>query len=376
MNLKEKNFIESYKFSTFSKFLTRLGWINDYKYNDIFSIWHRPEDNKSSFELIVPENNNIKQFYSTIEEILNVLSEYYKKSISLIIDEFNNSIHDKIKYSIKSDMTRNGLIPLDEGIRLLDNTKEMLASSLMAVSRKKKNYIGQRYDEVNEILNNIELGQTEEGSFIINIFIPKDYYEKSASMLQFDELTYTRKALDILETVSRELLVKIEEYKNNENIKIFDDIVEKGASSNFCHSISEISSNGKNDVLISIEYNNGLDKETEIKEIIINRDNIPIINKVVEYYRSELIEDDFSITGYVIMLRKEEAAIEGVISLSTWIEGKHRMVRMELNANDYLIAVNAHRNNQQIICKGTLSIQDRIARLYNVTSVLISDEDV
>ena len=308
MNLKTRNFIENFSFSKFSSFLSNHGWINDGKYNKIFTIWHRPEEQNAYYEIIVPENNDIRNYYYTIGEILNVLSDYYKKNTSLIIDDFNNTIHDKVKYSVKSNMTKNGLIPLNEGIRLLDNAKEMLASTLMAVNKKKKNYIGQRYESVNDVLNAVELGQTEEGSFIINIFIPKDYYEDKTIPL-FEETTYTRKALDIMESATKELLLKIDEYKSSEDIKIFDELVEKGVSSNFCHSISEISSNGKNDISINIEYNNGIDEEIEIREITINKEHIPIINKVVEYFRSDIIEEDYSLTGSVIMLRKEENAI-------------------------------------------------------------------
>jgi hypothetical protein len=376
MNLKTKNFIDNFNFSMFSNFLQAHKWINDGKYNEIFTIWHRPEEQNVDFELIVPEDNNIKYFYTTIEEILNGLSDFYEKTHSQIIDDFNNSIHDKVKYSIKSQMTKNGLIPLNEGIRLLDSTKEMLASTFSAVNKKKKNYIGQRYESVNNILEAVELGQTEEGSFVINIFIPKDYYEdKNIPLPLFEEPSYTRKALDIMESATKELLLKIEEYQSYKNIEIFNEIVEKGVSSNFCHAISEISSNGKNDILINIEYNEGIDKKTETREISISKESIPIINKVVEYFRSDMIEENQTLIGYVTILHKEEDAVEGEISLATFIEGKQRKARMKLNSGHYIIAVNAHRDEKRIVCKGTLSVQDRIARLLDVTEVLISDDE-
>jgi len=349
MNLKTKYFINNFSFRTFSRFLIKYGWINDGKYNEIFTIWHRPEEQNVNYELIVPEENDIKYFSLTIEELLSVLSDFYGKTNSQIIDDFNNLIQDKVKYSIKSDTTKNGLILLNDGIRLLDHTKEMLASTLMAVNKKKKNYIGQRFESVNDILENIELGQTEEGSFVINIYIPRDYYEnKNPSLPFFDEPTYTRKALDIMENATRELLSKIEEYQESENIQIFDELVEKGVSSNFCNAISEISSNGKHDIFINIEYNNGIDRMTEIKEISINREFIPIINKIVEYFRSDIMEEDYYLTGYVTMLHQEEDAVEGEITLATWIESTRRKVRMKLNVSDYIVAVNAHRDRQQI----------------------------
>lgn len=373
---KIKSFSDNFIFSSFAKFLLKYGWINDGNYNKIFSVWHRPEEQNEHIEIIVPEKNDIKYFFQTIENILDILSNFYLKTKSQIIDDYNNSIHDKVKYCIKSESTKNGLIPLNDGIRLLDNAKEMLASTFMATKKKKKNYIGQRYESVNEILEVIELGQTEEGSFVINIFIPKDYYENKEFTLAFDdESTITRKALEIMENATKELIKKVGEYQKTENIEIFNEIIEKGVSSNFCHAISEISSNGKNDVLMNIEYYNGIDKEIEIKEVVINKEYIPIINKVVEYFRSDMIEEDHLLVGYVTMLQKEENAIDGEISIATLIEGKRRKVRMELNTIYYTVAVDAHKNGKQVACRGTLSIKDRTARLLNVSSVLLSEEE-
>ena len=231
MTLKEKYFSDNFYFKSFTKFLNIHGWINDGKYNKIFTVWHRPEEQNEYFEIIVPEKNDIKFFYQTMEEMLNVLSNFYKKSKLQIIDDYNNTIHDKVKYCIKSESTKNGLIPLNDGIRLLDSAKEMLASSFMATIKKKKNYIGPRYESVNEILEVIELGQTEEGSFVINIFIPKDYYENKEPTLPFDdEPTITRRALDTMENATKELIKKVKEYQETENIEIFNEIIEKGVS--------------------------------------------------------------------------------------------------------------------------------------------------
>jgi hypothetical protein len=372
MNLKTQHFIENFNFPLFSSFLTKYGWVNDDKYNEIYTTWHRPGDYQSEYELIVPERNNIKYFMNTMENILNELSDYYGKTFSQIIDDFNNSIRDKVKFSVKSEMTKDGLIPITEGIRLLDNTKEMLVSSFLAVKNKKKNYIGHRPDSVNEVLKNIELGQTEEGSFIINIFIPRDYYEGDESTL-FQEESFTRKALIILEDASTELLTKAEQYTQSNDITIFDESILKGVSSNLCYAISEISSNGQSDVLIDIEYNNGIDKEIEIRKIAIKRDVIQIINKVAEYFRRDLVEDDFSVYGYVTKLHQEIDEVEGEITLTAIIEGKLRKVKIVLNPEQYLIAQTAHRGKQMIVCKGRLLIQERSTMLLNVSSVLLSE---
>jgi hypothetical protein len=374
MSLKIDNFVDNFNFTLFSKFLTKHGWKNDGRYNQIITVWHRTEEDKLDYELVVPEENKLKSFYITVKQIIDNLSDFYKKTPDHIIDDYNNSIHDKVKYSIKSDKTRNGLIPLNDGIKLLDETRDFFISSFLAVKEKKKNYLGQRPSVINEILNAIELGQTEEGSFIINLFIPRDYYEKGEQEL-FDNISFTRKALDTMETATNELLKKVEEYQLSEDITIFDECVGKGVSSNFCHAISEMSLNGESDVMINIEYYNSIEKEIDAREIFIDKGIIPIVDKVVEYYHSDFMEENYSITGYVTILHQEEDAIEGEITLATWVEGKRRKVRMKLNPNLYIIAVNAHRDRNRVVCQGTLYVKDNVLRLLDVKSVLLSEDD-
>jgi hypothetical protein len=373
MSLKIDNFISSFEFTTFSNYLIGHQWLNEDKYNELFTIWHRPENNDFKYELIVPENNNIRYFRETIEKILFVLADYYNKTTTQVVDDFNQLFQDKVKYSLKSEMTKNGLIPLGDGIRLLDNTKEMLAASFLSANKKKKNFLGPRPDAINNVLQSVELGQTEEGSFIINIYIPRDYFMGDESTL-FEEPSFTRKALKLMESAVNSLIGKIDEYRETSNIEIFNTCIEQGVSSNFCHAISEISLNGKNDVFIDIEYFNGIDKDIEVKNIVIDKNIIPIIDKIEQYLHSDLIEEEYEIKGFVTMLRKEPDAVEGEITIAAWIEEKLRRARMHLNPAQYPIAVQAHRDNIMLVCRGTLSIQDRVTRLLNVTSVTLEVE--
>jgi hypothetical protein len=373
MSVKVNNFITSFDFPTFARFLKRLKWSNDGKYNDCFTIWHQQENIQSEYEIILPENNNIKLFSETIKKALDILSDCYNKTYSQIIDDFNNTIEDKVKYSLKSEMTKNGLIPLNQGIQLLDNAKEMIMSSFLATNKKKKNYLGTHPESVKEVMDAIELGQTEEGSFVINIYIPQNYFINDEATL-FEEPSFSRKALALMEDAVNELLSKIDEYLQNDDITIFDVCVDKGVSSNFCNAISGISANGKNDIKVEIEYNNGIDKNVEIKTMLINKELIPIINKVAVYFNSDLMKENYQIKGFVTILHKETNDFYGEVTLAAWVEDKFRKVRMQLRPEHYLIAIQAHREKNMLVCKGTLSIQDRHARLLDITDVLLEAE--
>ena len=312
-----------------------------------------------------------------LDTIIKTLMSFYNKREYQILDDFENSVKDQVKFRIKSEMTEDGYIPLIEGVQLLENTKEMLIASFLSVNNKKKNYIGSHPETVDEAIKNIKMGQTEEGSFIINIYLPNDYYENGQpSLLEEESDSFTRKALTIMEQASSELITKAETFEEyNNDLSVFDDSYLLGVSSNFCSAISEISSNGKNDVEIEIILNNKINDVEDVRRIEIKKEIIPIIDTVKEYYKKDLTTENCVLIGYVTKLHQEVDESKGDITLTCLIEEKVKKVKIELNETFYTIAQEAHRNKSYLRCVGTLKIDGRVTSLTNVEDVLIMSDD-
>ncbi len=375
MKLKESHFIKDYNFILFSKYLSDYKWVNDGKYNEVFTVWHRKEVEYIDYEIVIPETREIRCLEKTLQEALSVLSSFYNKSVNSIIDDYYSISNDLIKFQIKSENTKNGLIPLNEGVRLIENTKEMLTSSFLATKKYKKNYIGPRPQTVNELLDKVELGQTEEGSFVLNIFLPNNFYEDETPQL-IPEESFSRKALKILAEASKELVNKTNTFNQTGDISVFDESFKLGVSSNLCNSIIEISANGTNDVNIDIVFNNGLEVDEVVESVSFSKEAIPTIQRVADYYKKDLSEEDFEIIGYVTKLHQEIEEEDGEISLSCLLDGKLKKVKMVLNEEQYLIAQEAHKNKKLLVCKGTLNMFDRSTVLSKVTSVFIEEKEL
>lgn len=377
MSLRFDRFCLNYSFSSFARFLLKLGWENTNDLNEFYNVWHSPIIAGKQEELVVPITNDVFKLERDLNNIIKTLMSFYDKKEYQILDDFENSVRDQVKFRVKSEMTEDGYIPLVEGVRLLENTKEMLVASFLSVERKKKNFTGPHPENVNKAISNIKMGQTEEGSFIINIYLPNDYYEDGQPPLfEEDSDSFTRKALKILEQASTELISKVETYEEqNNDLSVFDESYLLGVSSNFCSALSEISSNGKNDVEIEIIFNNKINDKEDIRKIEIKREIIPIIDNVKEYYKQDLTTENFVLIGHVTKLHQEVDDSEGDITLTCEIDGKLKKVKLELNETFYTIAQEAHRNKSYLRCVGTLKINGRITTLINISDVLIITED-
>lgn len=377
MSLRFDRFCLNYTFSSFSRFLLKLGWKQANNLNDYYNVWHSPIIDGNQEELVVPITNEVFRLERDLNNIIKTLMTFYDKKEYQILDDFENSVKDQVKFRVKSEMTEDGYIPLVEGVRLLENTKEMLIASFLSISNKKKNYTGPHPENVNEAISNIKMGQTEEGSFIINIYLPNDYYEDGQpSLLEEESDSFTRKALTVMEQASTELISKAKTFEEQHNdLSVFDDSYLQGVSSNFCSAISEISSNGKNDVEIEIILNDTIDAKENIRKIEIKKEIIPIINNVKEYYKQDLTTENFVLIGHVTKLHQEVDDSEGDITLTCEIAGKLKKVKLDLNETFYTIAQEAHRNKSYLRCVGTLKISGRVTTLTNIEDVLIISDD-
>lgn len=377
MSLRVDRFCKNYTFLSFSRFLNKLGWKKANDLNEYYTVWHSPIIDGNQEELVVPITNEVFRLERDLNNIIKTLMTFYDKKEYQILDDFENSVKDQVKFRVKSEMTEDGYIPLVEGVRLLENTKEMLIASFLSISNKKKNYTGSHPENVNEAISNIKMGQTEEGSFIINIYLPNDYYEDGQpSLLEEESDSFTRKALTVMEQASTELISKAKTFEEQHNdLSVFDDSYLQGVSSNFCSAISEISSNGKSDVEIEIILNDTIDAKENIRKIEIKKEIIPIINNVKEYYKQDLTTENFVLIGHVTKLHQEVDDSEGDITLTCEIAGKLKKVKLDLNETFYTIAQEAHRNKSYLRCVGTLKINGKVTTLSNITEVLIISED-
>ena len=142
MSLRVDRFCKNYTFLSFSRFLNKLGWKKTNDLNEYYTVWHSPIIDERQEELVVPITNEVFRLERDLNNIIKTLMSFYDKKEYQILDDFENSVKDQVKFRVKSEMTEDGYIPLVEGVQLLENTKEMLIASFLSVNNKKKTILG------------------------------------------------------------------------------------------------------------------------------------------------------------------------------------------------------------------------------------------
>lgn len=112
MSLRFDRFCLTYTYSSFSRFLLKLDWEKTNDLNEYYNVWHSPIFNGKQEELVVPVTNEVFRLERDLKNIIKTLMSFYDKKEYQILDDFENSVKDQVKFRVKSEMTEDGLFLL------------------------------------------------------------------------------------------------------------------------------------------------------------------------------------------------------------------------------------------------------------------------
>lgn len=355
---------------SYSQFLKNNGWKIDSTVNECVNVFHN--ENFSDTEIILPLYKNVKGYNDIILNTFSKISSIYSSNYEKTLNAITNTPEDLIKIRIIHKDVKYGSIQLENGIKLIQGAKSLLESTALSTKQKRKLFIGKIPEDINQYVNHLRLGQTEIGSYIINIY--SEIRPSSENDLFETSTSFDRKVSLQTITAIQKIQEITKDYKKNGNINIFEDSVKDGISANLCKSIIELSGDSKDqNIQLQVGINNNIKVSDSSYNVYISSASIPIIEKGYNFLIDRDFITDIEVVGFVFKLSREEDEEAGVINLATTINEKTRKVKVYLSETQYEIAINAHRDQKSVIIRGDLRLETRRAELINVSSILYAD---
>ncbi|TGM62988.1 hypothetical protein EHQ94_19700 [Leptospira meyeri] len=332
-------------------------------------IWR---DKNNETEVILPVLISLRDYEDRISQLIQKLSTHYQLSNSEISNFFKKSIFDLISIQLSAPDLKDGTIPVNDGVNLFNKAKEMIIAAGMSTLKKKKYFGNYRPEEVLKFVKDLRLGQTKHGSYIINIFSVNENLD--FNNLQKNE-SFSRKVLNNLNSGITNLKNTSVEYLEKKDINIFEKTIEQGVSANLCDAISSISGEINRDFTIKINLPSPKIDETVNNTIEFNNELIPVIKKASEFFKQDIVEENYTIIGHVTKLHRDTFDKDGHIAIQASIDGNLRVVKVFLIPEDYSKAINAHKNDFLVSCTGDLYLKPRSVILHNVRNIKVFDPD-
>jgi hypothetical protein len=370
MNFSSKliGFIKALRPSDVASYLSTAGWrvIHTSEVFEIFQLQIEEE----TFEVTLPDKRSVADYTSRMQELISNLSIVENRSADEIVNDIINLKSDIIRIRKEGYDTRDGTIPLSEGVIMVKKAYDMLYAAACSAVNPKSVYASKKFERAAEYMNSVRLGQTEKGSFIVTAHSPIQEVQATVTndaLEQFPRkvITTFAKAMDALQRVSTTAL-------ESGDVEIFEEVVSEGVSANLCEAIVGIQSEDVSaDVSIKITWSPNFEAPTEIQDsFVFNAQQIPILKRAAEHFREKNPLEEFSLHGIIVKLNRDGDGPGTIYIRADNDECKNRMVKIVLSAEDYHSAVHAHDNRDIVEVSGTLKKEGRYLELINYSNFI------
>lgn len=349
--------LEAYLFAT--------GWDCDGDLNQIATIWHRPEQSLADLEVVVPKVLDLRDFRDRMLDAINNIASFEGVSTEEVVAAALGQYADVVRIRVIHYDVEGGTIPLKDGVQLNLHARDLMAAAAMSAPVKKRHFSGKRTPEANEFLDSLRLGQTEEGSYIINIIaptLPTDDSGLDGSISQGAVVTET------LASGLAALDEALEEFASTKQLSTFDSSVNSGASANLCDALIGMSGAQRQrsfEITVLPSRAPVSARRRGPQSFSFDVEKVEYMTAASEYFKGNYVLENHTIQGLIKRLDRPTDMDAGTITVATKLMGGEKFVSIELQPAEYLEAINAHRLKEEVRCVGDLHVSPRKARLLN-----------
>lgn len=342
--------------ASLEKYLMFNDWVRNYEF---------PNRNLMYFangeEIIVfPSSEKLSDFYIVLPKTIEILADIYGKTPNDIVKDIICSYFDRIEFRIKSQFAEKGELPMGYASQCIEGLRELILYSACAEQNTEPICV-KTTKNAKKILNNFKLGQTDVGSFVINIDIQvvNDVNE------QFDIAGSESNVLIEHKVVKRigNALRQIDDVANDK-VKL-DDILpkayQKGVTANICDALLKLKPEKEDaEINAKIRYASSITRKVgDTESVDIKGCHFYVMQEISNRYKIVELSDTVRIKGSIALLKKIKESEENYkreIVIATFAEGTYRSIKAELVDADYKIACDAHRDGFEVEVSGKLDM--------------------
>lgn len=346
-------------------YLGASGWFEDGELGKFATIWHRPDSEDA--EVVLPESTRAKDFSARMLDAVGVLGAFEGRSPLEIANAIAGTANDTVRIRVFHSDVDGGTIPLEDGVLLNQKARDLMAAVALSTISKRKHFEGPRPPEAVEYLASLRLGQTEEGSYIVNVIAPS-VIPATNNMETIPLASFSSVVSDTLTSSLAALSTAVDSFVHEADLTVFDAAVSKGVSANFCDALVGFSGSERTRGFeVSVAHAKSGQPHIEPMTFVFDSMGVSSIVAAAEYYRDNYVVDGIVVSGFIKRLDRKPGDESGTVTIAATLRGVDKNVSVELGKTDYLEAVTAHRANEIVRVSGDVHVTARTAKVLNPT---------
>ncbi len=348
-------------FDQLRAYLQHKQWFEDGKIRNVATIWHR-QDNEDA-EVVLPFTY-VKDYWQRMRDALASIASFEERAVHEVLDDIKRLFANVITIRVVHDDTNDGTIPIKDGVLLIAKARELLSAAARSLYAKRKQFTRGAPKEAREYLETLLLGQTEVGSYVVNVIAPVQSVAVEPEMVTTIPLAQaiTSNLITGLSALEKATAT----YEEKGDLGAFDEAVLAGASSNMCDALLGFSGEKHNRTFeITVTAAPSPLFVTKPEKFVFDGRHVEVLEKATGYYKGDYILQERRLTGYITKLSRPKDATSGTITIDSIVGDVERKVQVELTGDDYHQAVVAHDNSKMVRVEGDVHIKSKSAQLLN-----------
>lgn len=343
------------------------------------SIWSYDSGDGQKHRVWLPLDRGLSDYAQSVNRLVRVLADVENRSqLQLIEDLETVAIGDVIRFKSFDRLNKfSSSLSLNDGLSFVQQVQEMTSAAATSVIEKREILSRRRPNKAIEYMNSVRLGQTERGSFLVKLISPLSPVEYT--QLHFpdipteDEPPFERQvvvnlmsSLSSLQAVASEALTKGRFY-----FEAFQELVPRGVSANLCEAVTNMTDGRAQfrplEVSVTWSYAIAPPEQPLTQHIEFPTEIMPYISRAAELFR-EMNPESVILRGYVTGLRRGKDEPVGHVTIVTLLGSRQRGIRVDMTSEAYNIAIQAHEEDLEVSCEGSLEKQGNLFVLRDPTN--------
>ena len=328
-------------------------------------------------EIVLPRTQNIADYASVVWRLLSAFSDVTMLPALSVYRDLVTADRDVVRFRLL-DSADDGAIPVEVGVTAIQAARDLILSAACSLRERRAAFRAGANREATDYLEQVRIGQTELGSYVVRVLSPVVPYPMQGSLFDDAEPSEQPLGRQMTHHLARTLDAarQATDQASSGDEDAFQQAVQAGVSANLCEALEKMSGTGST-VQASFSWACTRPLSNVVSSLRFVAADSPVLREAGQVLRAKEPSPDQSVFGFVKRLERDEHQSDGTISVTGLVEGRRRTVRATLSQSDYHRVIEAHRTKSAVVLRGDLERSSKIWRLVNpvLENVISNEED-
>ena len=328
--------------------------------------------------VLVPASTKFSDYVTRLMQLAETLGRVENRRQSTVLTDLSLAEVDLIRVRLPKAYHDN-TIPLSTGVGLLDESRKLLLAAACSASSPQRLFRAGRNQKAAAYIDNVRLGQTEPGSFVVNLLAPvtPSLTKSDAAQLPLLE-PFERRVAQMLVSGLRASREATELVNRGEDIGAFEERISRGVSANLCQAAANLINSGSGlDVSVSwaLTRQPHEDQANERAAVAFVPSDAPVLEEAAHILSDRQEQCDERIVGYVSALARDQSDPEGRATIKAIIDGALVSVKADFSQSEYDRITDAHARRLSVSLEGDLQREGQRWRLMNPRDLTVAEDE-